>query len=190
MTAQEFVQHVHQNPPRCISNLRPKPVTSCKPTHRLPLHLSVYHGEYAVVPDDVLGTASFLLNCPCGFSSAVLLGYYVSDETEDVGFVGPLSLDCARCHQITEFFDTRKHGYDGEQGVNTYLIGEGTPDRWACPHCGVISLIVCAKFSYQGVEDFCGEMRQRPQDFFGGFDLLGQCTNCNTVFEITNFECA
>jgi len=120
------------------------------------------------------------------------LGYYVTTEgrREDTVFVGPLSLECLKCGAVSEFFDTRRHGYDGEQGVNTHIVGEGRPDRFACPRCGESPVIACANFSYQGVEDFRGEMRKRTQDFFNTLDVVAQCMKCNALIEVTSFECA
>jgi hypothetical protein len=184
---ESVIQYVHQHPPRCVIGLRPKPTSHSNPTIRLPSHLSVYGGLY-----DSSHIASFLIGCPCGHQSAYLLGYYVNIEprAEDTIFVGPLSLECPKCRQVTAFFDTRKHGYDGEQGINTHMIGEGNPHRFACPDCGVTPLILCVNFSYQGTEDLKGNMRQRLQDFFEGVDIVGQCTQCTSLIEITSFECA
>jgi hypothetical protein len=108
----------------------------------------------------------------------------------DLIFAGPLFLECTHCGAVSEFFDSRRHGYDGEQGCNTHFVGEGQPDRFACTRCGVAPLIVRANFHYDGVEDFNGEMRKRPQDFFDGLDIVGMCTGCGSLVEITSFECA
>jgi predicted RNA-binding Zn-ribbon protein involved in translation (DUF1610 family) len=187
----EFVQYVLQHPPRCISGVNPEPTPHSKPTLKLPRHLSVYHGQYGERDIAGVDTASFVIGCSCGCRAAYLLGYYVISygRHRDTVFVGPLSLECSKCGAICEFFDTRKHGYDGEQGVNTCIIGKGRPDRFACPRCGEKPVIVRANFSYQGVEEFQGEMRERRQDFFNTFDVVAQCTNCNAQVEVTSFEC-
>lgn len=183
----EFVYYVHQFPPRCIAGLNPKPTEHFKPTILLPPYLSVYRAPY-----DVSNTASFIIGCPCGNRALHLLGY--SEKTKgsyrDRLFVGSLRLECPKCGTVSEFFDTRNHGYDGEQGVNTHITGEGNPERFACPACGVVPMILCSNFSYQGIEDFQGEARKRLQDFFGTMDLVGQCSGCNALVEITSFECA
>jgi hypothetical protein len=183
----EQVQHVPRKPPRCITDLNPNPTRHSKPTLLLPPELSVYHGPY-----NLADTASFVIGCPCGERAVFLLGYYAETDNHrmDNIFVGPLSIECPKCGVVSEFFDTRKHGYDGEQGVNTHIIGDGNPDRFACPHCGVAPMVLCPNFCYQGVESFRGEMRDRSQDFFGGLDVVGQCTRCNAIVEIAAFECA
>ena len=183
----EYIQYVHEHPPRCIAGLNPKPTLHFEPTLRLPPHLTVYYGQY-----DVADTVSFVIGCPCGNRAVYLLGYFIETggRHNDSIFVGPLSLECPKCGLISEFFDTRQHGYDGEQGINTHTIGEGKPDKFACPHCGEAQMIVSPNFCYQGAEDFQGEMQERLQEFFGGFDVVGQCTRCNALVEITSFECA
>jgi hypothetical protein len=188
----EYIQYVHQHPPRCIIELMSVPTKHSKPTFRLPPDLSVYHSGYGEEGEES-DTASFIIGCSCGHRAVNLLGYYVSSETSrgSVGFVGPLSLECEKCGKLSTFFDSRKHGYDGEQGVNTYIIGEGKSDKFACPRCGPTLLIVCANFTYHGAEDSSELMQKnRTQDFFRGFDVAGQCLKCNGLIEITSFECA
>jgi hypothetical protein len=182
----DHIQFVHEHPPRCIANLKPKPVEHAVPTLRLPSLDSVYHNY------DSDNTASFLVSCPCGCPSVYLLGHDVAANarSRDTVYVGPLRLECSVCLLVSEFFDSRKHGYDGEQGVNTHIIGEGEPDRYACPICGVTPMIISANFHYQDFADLATEMRKRAQDFFDGFDVVGQCTQCHSVIEITSCECA
>jgi phage FluMu protein Com len=183
-----FVQYVHKHPPRCISSVNAKPTERSEPSLRLPRHQSIYHGYHSKDAD----TASFVVGCPCGCWVTYLLGYYVTSEGSrraDTGFVGPLCLECPQCRTVSEFFDTRKHGHDGEQGVNTHIIGTGRPNRFACPRCGEVPVIVLANFSYQGVEHFRGEMRERKQDFFNTFDVVVWCPECKVLVEVTSFEC-
>ena len=185
--ATQHVEHVLRNPPRCVATLKPMPVQAIKPTLALPPHLSVYHGR-----NDANVTASFIIGCPCGQRGVFLLGHCETAEDDAQGtiFVGPLGIECPKCGLDCEFFDTRKHGYDGEQGINTHLFGEGRPDRFACPKCGIAPMFVRCNFCYGNTDYSIEEMRRRPQDFFDGFDVVGQCTNCNHVVEIASFECA
>ncbi len=193
----EDIQYVREHPPRCIASLNPKVVEHAIPTLRLPWLDSIYHENY-----DWENTVSFMLRCPCGFPSIYLLGYCVNvdNASTETGFVGPLSIECSKCSTIAEIFDTRKHGYDGEQGVNTCIwvnlhvfkpcYRRRGARHYACPICGVTPLIVSANFHYTDFEDLGPEMRKRAQDFFDGFDVVGQCTRCHSVIEITSFECA
>jgi hypothetical protein len=178
------IRYVREHPPRCIAALSPKPVDHAVPTLRLPLFDSIY-GNY-----DHENTASFIVNCPCGCPSVYLLGYHITNKKNETGVVGPLGIECSMCRMVSEVFDTRKHGYDGEQGVNTYHVGEGTPERFICPVCGAVPMIVNANFHYSDFAGLRSDMRTRAQDFFDGFDVVGQCTRCNSVIEITSFECA
>lgn len=182
-----YIQFVHDHPPRCIVGLNPMPTQALKPTLQLPPHLTVYHG-LGGEPNP----ASFVIGCPCGNRAVNLLGYYVfiDDRKRTRIFVGPLSLECPKCGVTKEFFDTRKHGWDGEQGVNTHITGEGSPDRFACPRCGIQPMIVAAEFFYSEPYDTPSGGQARSQDFFGGIAVLAQCTCCNSLVEVTSFECA
>ena len=186
----KFVEYVHAKPPRCLSMVSAKPTERLIPTIKKPPHESIYYGDYGK-PGDIEGTASFIVGCSCGCFLVYLLGYNVMPENgHDSVFVGPLGLECPRCGAVAEFFDTRKHGYDGEQGVNTHYVGTGDPSRVACPTCGETPMFVCVNFSYnQGVENFEGEMAKRSQDFFNTLDVVVQCSKCNCSIEVTSFEC-
>ena len=164
--------------------VNPKPVDQAVPTLRLPSLHSIYSNY------DRANTASFVVKCPCGCPSVYLSGYYVTNDREDTVFVGPLRIECSVCSQVSEFFDSRTHGYDGEQGVNTLIVGKGKPDRSSCPICGIVPMIVSVNFHYSDLEHLGSEMRKRAQDFFDGLDVTGQCTHCDSVIEITSFECA
>lgn len=187
----EFLQYVYQHPPRCISGVNVKPTEHSKPTLRLPSNLSVYHGQYGEGDIHGVDTVSFVIGCPCSCRAVHLLGYYATSESRrnDRVFVGPLSLECPKCGVVSNFFDARQHGHDGEQGINTHITGKGKPDRFACPHCGEAPVVVYVNFSYQGGEEFRDEMRERKQDFFNTLDVAVECTKCSDLIEVTSFEC-
>jgi hypothetical protein len=172
--------------PRCIVGLRPRPAAALRPDILSPNTVYPIHQWQRSVRD----VSAFAIGCPCGHPAVFLLGYFVTDGGGAKGFVGPLGLECAKCEAISEFFDTRSHGYDGEQGCNTYVIGEGKPDRFICPRCGVMPFIIRADFSYPEDDCFAAFMKERPQDFFASLSIAGQCMNCNSLIEITSFECA
>lgn len=180
------IRYVHDHPPRCIAGLRPRPIQHVMPTLRQPWRDSVYYGQF-----DPKSMASFAVGCPCGCPTAYLLGYNVihEDHPSVTVFVGPLRLECSRCGLISEFFDSRKHGYDGEQGVNTHMVGEGEPDRFPCPICGNTPFFICANFHFQPFEEFAQGMQTRPQDYFDTFAVNGQCVRCTSLVEIVTFEC-
>lgn len=187
MIRRNWAEHVREHPPRCIADLCPKETPRPWPTWFLPPHLSVFR-TWTDHGDDVF----FMVGCPCGHRAVSLLSYYVPVETldRDKLLIGPLGVECGRCGSISDLFDTRKHGYDGEQAVNTYLVGEGKPDRFDCPQCGFSRLFLCVGFSYSEPEKLEQTWPGRAQDFFGGFHLVGQCLRCGSIIEIFSFECA
>ena len=182
-----FLQYVAKNSPRCIAALKPIPVSHVHPTLFLPPELSVY--RHLVF--DAASTVTFEVGCPCGSRVLKLSGYYMPTESRSHVhvFVGPLRVECQDCHLVSDFFDTRKHGYDGEQDCNTHMIGEGVADDCACPSCGLKRMIIYANFTYSRGDDLPNWMSERPQDFFDGFNLIGKCTGCYQTCEIASFEC-
>lgn len=182
--ATAVVRHVHAHPPRYIATLSPKPTPFLKPTLLLPADLSIHHQRY-----DATETASFEIGCPCGNPLLVLLGFWKADSGDRI-LVGPLRVECPKCGANSELFDTREHGYDGEQGVNTHMVGEGRPERFRCPGCNGEAMKLIANFSYGGSDGLSAELQARVQDYFDTFDLVGSCDKCFAIVEITSFECA
>lgn len=182
----DVVRYVHQHPPRCISELHPQPSELMRPSVCLRPNHSIYHCS-----DWDADTAFFTVACPCGERAVHLLGYYVADgRDEDRAITGPLFLACHGCGLVSQLFDSRKHGYDGEQGVNTYIAGEGDPEIIACPKCGEMPLIVHPRFTYQDAASYNDEMHERLEDYFNTFGVVGECTGCHNIIEIAWFECA
>jgi hypothetical protein len=155
-----------------------------QPTVFLPPDLSVFRtwnhdGE----------AAFFALGCPCGHQVLSLLGHTGRDSPGE-GITGPLAVRCAACGAVSGLFDTRRHGYDGEQGCNTYAVGAGETAPYGCPSCAGTEFFLCAGFSYSEPGELAESWPGRAQDFFGGFHLLGQCRQCRALAEIASFECA
>jgi hypothetical protein len=105
-------------------------------------------------------------------------------------FVSPLALECSRCGRVSELIDTRRHGYDGEQGGDCNMTAEGPRARFPCPQCGEAPFAVIRGFSYGGHDYDPLDPDARPQDFFGGFSLSGECSLCGRLVHVTGFECA
>ncbi len=136
----------------------------------------------------------FKLQCKCGHDKHYVLGYYMNSEHYNTQiFVSPLLLKCQKCDKQTECFDTEIHGYDAELGYGSASYhGKGEPTAFICPECGVQPFEIYTRFSYPDElfhEDF-DDMRGREQDLFDWFFLLGVCSKCSQLREITDFECA
>lgn len=177
----EYVQYVHQHAPRCIAALCPRPIQRPAPTVFLPADLSVFR---CWDDDDDTHSAFFSLGCRCGHRLLSLLAHRCE------GLTGPLAVRCPACGTTAALFDTREHGYDGEQGCNTYAVGTGEPVRYTCPPCGGEDFCLSAGFSYSDPGYLIAKWPGSAQEFFGGFHLLGQCQRCRAVVEIVSFECA
>lgn len=179
-----IVEYVHRHPPRCIKALCPRPSSETRPAiGPLPPLQAVEAG---------VDSASFTIGCPCGNRGVCLLGYWflADGRAQEPLFVSPFRLLCLDCGLVLEFFDTRKHGYDGEQGVNTYIVGEGEPDMYVCPRCGARTFVLRPIFWYQSINSMGPNMRERFQDYFDTFELVGQCMECKGAVGIASFECA
>lgn len=185
-----FVEYVQSNPPTCLAGVNSKPARCPMPALAYPNEF-ISPGKYSDREVLDIHTVPFQIGCSCGCFVVFLLGHNkVSEYRKLPIFVGPLGIECSECEKVSEFFDTRKHGYDGEQGVNTHITGTGRPKRFACPSCRSLPTSLYARFTYQGVERFSGEMKVRPQDFFDTLDIVVQCSGCNVAVEVISFECA
>jgi hypothetical protein len=168
-------EHAHHHPPRCIRVLNPLPLTDS-------LTGVDAHGS----------TALFRVRCPCGERSCYLLGYFWEGEgpTPANIFVSPLALECPACGRVSELIDTRRHGFEGEQGCDCNMTGEGPRARFPCPRCGEAPFAVVPGFDYDGHDYDPLDPDARPEDFFGCFLLYGECGRCGQVVSVTGFECA
>jgi hypothetical protein len=171
----QLVAFAHEHPPRCIAGARPAPLRQPLPG-----------------VDAYPFMAYFTVGCLCGERATYPLGYHAKSEGSRLTaiFISPLAIECPVCERVSEILDTREHGFEGEQGCDCNMLGEGPRSRFPCPTCGVVPMVVIPGFSYQG-DDFDPEAwGGRPQDYFGAYWLYGQCSQCGGVVEIAGFECA
>lgn len=175
MTPEEYVRVAHVNPPRCIAQLRPLPLLEL--ADGMEVHPFI---------------AYFTVGCPCGGREAFLLGYPFKSSPHDSEpfFLSPLAIECADCKQVSELFDSRQHGYDGEQGENCCKVGEGERVRVLCPNCGEAPMVIMPSFAYQFYDDDLDEWGDRMQDFFDGFGVDVRCVKCGRLTSPSGFECA
>jgi hypothetical protein len=186
----KFVEYVQTHAPHCLAGIMTRPSGCPVPAIEFPNQF-ISPRKYSERETSGIDTVAFHIGCTCGCFAVYLLGFNkLSEHGKLPIFVGPLSIECPECGAVTEFFDTRKHGYDGEQGVNTHITGTGKPDRFACASCRSLPMSIYVRFTYSGVDRFRGEMQARPQDFFETLDVVVQCTGCNVAVEVISFECA
>jgi hypothetical protein len=167
-----LVWYAHRHPPRCIAGLCPVPLNPPPP-------------ELQATPD----AAYFAVGCPCGTRAVYPVGYHTKTMYGQDIFVGPLAVECPSCGRESELIDTRKHGYNGEQGGDCNMNGEGRRGRFPCPRCGAVPMTLMPGFSFEGY--YFETKRRRPQDFFGVFWLDCRCSQCGRkVHLVDGFECA
>jgi hypothetical protein len=163
--------------PRCLAGFRTTTAESPEP----------WKGNHVAV---------WRLACPCGGERGALLGYPLSrynPKYSGTAFVGPLALDCEKCRQVTELFDTHQHGYHVEAcACPTHVAGTGPRDRFRCPDCqGGQFAIVTSFFFWEAsidlVEDEPEEFEPRAQDLFCEFVAHGQCEKCDRWVRFTDF---
>jgi hypothetical protein len=135
-------------------------------------------------------TAYFRVNCPCGERSCCLLGYFHDGEGPNPAnsFVGPLALKCSDCGRISELFDARLHGHDGEKGCDGNLVGAGQRVHFLCPHCGAAPMALFAGFSYDRLSYDPLDIDSRPQDIFAWFSLCGDCSRCGKRVKVIDLQ--
>jgi hypothetical protein len=168
-------EYATRHPPRCLRGLSTVPQVDPVPGL-----------------DRQADEASFRVACPCGERACYVLGYFWEGEgpTPRNIFVGPLALECPQCGRVSEFIDTRQHGYNGEQGCDGNMTGEGPRVRFPCPQCGEVPLAVTAVFSYDGHEYDPLDPKARPQDYFGSVGVCGECSRCGKRILNIGFETA
>jgi hypothetical protein len=170
-------QRVLNTPPRCLAGFTLEP----SPLKNYPFD---GHGEPL--------NKVYRLRCPCGHDRFLTLGHHLTNEGTPI-FVSPLALECAACRKVTELIDTDRHGYDAEVGVMTTTIrGTGPRTAFACDRCGVRPTTAHARFEHSGetLEDSTGEWTGNEPNLFTWFSLVGECTGCNRLLAIADFECA
>jgi hypothetical protein len=145
------------------------------------------------VGDDI---AVWRIACNCGGSYGSFLGYPLSQyNTKYSGsnFVGPLAFQCRKCNQVSELFDTNKHGYHAEACASpSKIYGEGPRQAFICPLCAGKSFEMLTSFffwpaSIDLVEDEPVEFESRAQDLFCEFVAHGGCEGCGKVVRFTDF---
>jgi hypothetical protein len=169
----DMAKYARRHPPRCIRELSPMLLTKS-------------------TAEQAEEGADFRVGCPCGQRTCYVLGYVREDEgpQRTICFVSPLALECLQCGRVSELIDTRQHGHDGEQGCDGNVTGEGPRVRFPCPRCGETPVAAIAGFDYGGHHYNPFDPQSRPQDFFGGFTLRGECSRCATRLCVTSFETA
>ena len=136
----------------------------------------------------------FDLKCSCGGDIFQVMGYYVnspSSNGENKAFVGSIDLKCESCGKVTELIDPESHGYNPEtDNETTALTGSGKKQPYPCDKCSSEKMTVTAWFAYpsdildRGVPGF----RNREQDLFTRFALIGHCTICGKDQIVTEFK--
>lgn len=191
-------RYYRDHPPRCIVGFVPKPAElpgftfdghASPPSFQAPGTLVIEGAQHL--------NAVFLLACTCGHEQHYVLGYHwrVPDDGPLL-FLSPLALRCAACGKETPLLDTDRHGYDAEQGgIVATARAEGERGEYRCHRCGAQPLTVCVRFEYS--DDLLDErwlsheeFRDRQQDLFTWFSLVGKCPGCSYLLSVTDFECA
>lgn len=177
-TPSPIVGRARAVPPRILS-----PFVARRPT---PLVERIESFERAV---------AFQVSCPCQSDSLLVLGYpSLSDAYPDeLGFLAPVSLECAACHRTAQLFDPSTDGHDGEQDSSAGAIGQGTPKPFACRVCSKTAFQVGVEFRYDledvDMQDW-PEFAAAPQNFFTSVSFVGECLACRDLNPITGYECA
>jgi hypothetical protein len=81
-------------------------------------------------------------------------------------------------------------GYNGEQGGNSLICGEGERAVWRCKKCDSIEgrLFTCFGYQYEVSAD--DATLSRIQDFFDAFVISHECQNVERVVRVVALEVA
>jgi hypothetical protein len=209
VTVQDQANYFQDNPPRCIKEFKTEPVSlggvefDGHPSLEVSLNPVVNRKIHTPVNINTV----FRLRCGCGHTKAYILGRYRPIPKEyhqafgPFFFDAPLALRCEFCNTVTELFDARTHGYNGEMGLSSIRSGNtetgkdresGERTEFKCEKCGPVPIEAIVRFEYpddlfdEGLCAFAG----REQDLFTWFSVVGRCSRCGQLIEVTDFECA
>lgn len=181
MTKDEMMLFFHSHPPICLKDLKAVPVD---------LIGAVFDGH----GEDL--NPVFHISCKCGSETAKVTGYFWKntdyDHKEVEVFISPLTFTCATCGMKSIFFDSSKHGSDAMfSGLTPTVREKGNIGIFKCPECNDDNLKLFVRFEYSDeVFDDIPEFKNREQEAFSWFSLIGHCPKCSSKFDITDFECA
>ena len=132
---------------------------------------------------------AYKIGCTCGSSKQKLLGYWLESQSlpGEMVFVGPLSIECSSCGNRELFFDSERHGYDGENGSSVAMSGTGDPQHWSCPQCECVIVEIEVRMTYNAEPDEGNE--ERAEDFFSEVGIVCKCSKCNGTFNATSIDC-
>ncbi len=180
MTKSEMRAYLDSHPPRCLNGLSAVPVDMIG---------AVFDGH----GEDL--NPVFHISCKCGNETGKVRGYFWTnpDYNDMTVFISPLEFICPECEAESVFFDSAEHGYDAEFTDFRYSTRAlGNAGVFACPECKneIFKLFVRFEYFEDLFNDDSPEIKNRYQDAFTWFTLLGQCSKCSSQLTITELECA
>lgn len=125
---------------------------------------------------------SKLLKCKCGEEK---LYVYASSNNEVL--LAPIYLECPKCLTKNLIFNPSIHGWDGENGDNTSIIGENEPHK-----VNKLPRRVIVDYSFQGPDsyaDLINDGTKNPEDYFDVFIISTQ-NESGKLEEVVSYECA
>ena len=180
MTRSEMKAYFNSHPPRCLHELTAVPVDMVG---------AVFDGH----GEDL--NPVFHISCKCGNETGKVRGYFWTnpDYNDMTVFISPFEFICPKCEVKRVFFDSAEHGSDAEfANFCSSARALGKPGVFACPECKneIFKLFVRFEYFEDIFNDDSPEIKNRYQDAFTWFTLLGQCSKCSCQLTITELECA
>jgi len=123
-----------------------------------------------------------LVQCKCKNDHLHILAHRTNDE-----LIAPITLVCPECDHSEMVFNPEVHGWDGQNGDNCSIVGDGDPQL-----LNEKPLKIETYRSYQGsenYEDLAEDGIVNLEDYFDTFGLYGLDQKGNIVIAI-DYECA
>lgn len=125
---------------------------------------------------------SKLIKCKCGEEE---LYVYASSNKEML--LAPIYLECPKCLSKSLIFDPTIHGWDGENGDSTSLIGEIKPKKvYETPRRVIVN------YSFQNPDNYAELMEDgidKPEDYFDVI-IINTINDGGKLEEVVSYECA
>jgi len=161
---------LENNAPRCISPF--------SRSEKIPWPENPSHAKPVII-------CSYKLRCRCGEEQLLLYGS--KNENGPKGCWAPYSALCPSCQFDSLIFSAEQHGYDGENGVCSSIIGTERELYHADPGS------VLVRFTYD-VENYAELVEagvENPQDYFGLFEINFKRPGRFRFFRcLMEYECA
>lgn len=133
------------------------------------------------------------ISCSCGnkhlnIITTKQLNINTNNKKENDYYYAPIYLNCPSCSLENLLFNPQQHGWDGENGDSTEIIGEGNKITFNDKKGSIL-----VEYSYQDIDSYdelVNDGIENPEDYFETFNVYFVENGSNSLVDVVNYECA